>query len=124
MAEDNPFRTLAADIKNKLASDQRKTWECLTVMNETVRPAMKDARRFIRHPRIVWDDGNQPSVRVEGKEKNVLQYTCNGTLLEVVHIEHGVDISRDFDLKDVSKALIVTMIKDFLREALEIESTP
>jgi hypothetical protein len=123
MAEaDNPFQALAAKIQSKIDDDKRESLDCMSIMNSAVRPAMKDARAIIpQHPRIIWKDGEHPSIIVSGKYKNDLSYACNGLILEVTKTQGGGNTSHSEPIERVSKELIVKEIEDFLKEALEIQ---
>ncbi|MEO6191959.1 MAG: hypothetical protein ABIS20_03035 [Thermoanaerobaculia bacterium] len=121
MAE-NPFQALASDIGSKLRLEQAQLVNCMSVMNDVIRPALKDAREVIQHPRIIWKDGERPSIQVKGVYKNDLSYACMGDVLEVTQTRGGGDTSHSIPLEKVSKDLIVKEIGDFLREALEINT--
>jgi hypothetical protein len=119
---ENPFRSLADAVDSKLKAEQDKLINCQSVMNNIVRPALKDAREVIKHPGIIWKDGERPSLQVEGKYKNDLGYACKGNALEVTQTQGGGDTSHSFPIEMVSKDLIVKEIGDFLRQALDIET--
>lgn|GEM_PF-6297426 len=136
--EDNPFRALGADVKVKKEIDQRALVECVSVMNEVVRWAMMDARRVISHPDITWHDGEQPSIRVAAQHeslppgtirppnlparamRNELSYACKGQILEVTQFIHGAERYHEFQIKNVSRDLIVKEISDFIKQTLGV----
>jgi hypothetical protein len=118
----NPFQALSSDLKAKMDAEQRLQVDCATIMDSIILPSVRAARQAIQHPRIIWGEGQQPSIKVKGEYQYELAYKCNGAILDVTQFVGGYNASLEIALEKVSKEYIVNQIESFLRDALDLKT--
>ncbi|MFY9824182.1 MAG: hypothetical protein WAM82_22600 [Thermoanaerobaculia bacterium] len=118
MTEDrrDAFKVLAADLKVSRTLGQQTALACSEFMENILWPAMRDARREIQNPAIVWIESEYPSIQVYHHK---LIYACRGLTLYVEKTLDGHKEPQTILLEHVTEELIVQQIAAFLRAALD-----
>jgi hypothetical protein len=120
MAEDRrpDFEKLAEDWKDTTTAEQQALQACSNLMEKIIRPSMREARKAIQHPGIVWGEGERPSIKIFHHK---LIYECFGQTLYMEKTIDGYNEPQKFPVHLVTKELIVQQIDAFLRAALDIK---
>jgi hypothetical protein len=118
------FEAIARDLATTGKIDQSVTVECLAVLNEIVRPAIRTAKEKIKSNRLIFDDSSaKPSIIVTGDTPGAfdeLIFECNGNQFIMTPTVREVSTPTDAPMRDVSEKLVTWQINNFLRQALKL----
>lgn len=110
------------EIVNKGRSDKSVTRECLAVLNDIIRPAIRQVAEDIPHKDVSSDPNDQkPWIRVEWKHDE-LRFICRGDVVEIVTTINDRSSNDLVSTRDISEELIVEQIERFFRRSYNLSS--
>lgn len=117
------LRAVSTELETKAVAEQTAARACLSVLNDIVRPTLREAEEEMRsNGRIAFDvNSREPFIVVtsDREKPDSLHFLCNAGSLEMRQTVKGIYGQTDTALMhNVSPELIADVIARFLRHSL------